>query len=154
MAHDHDRPHAQHRGAIFEAGDDVAGGDIAGHPGDEHLADALIEHQLDRYAGIGAGEHGGEGFLTAGVGLLQKSEILFERGERVAHEPVVAGHQPGDRGFGGEARLGPRPARGQHRAAAGHQRRPGGQKAPSWQVQVGRLPAGAQTGRASAGVAA
>jgi hypothetical protein len=59
-----------HNEARVEAGSrkldtaDLGGCDnVAGHANDEEVAEALIEDQLRRYAGVGAAEDDGEGLL-------------------------------------------------------------------------------------------
>ena len=66
MAEHHDGSDAEHRGAIFETGDNLGRRKVAGKPADEKLADSLVEHQFDRHTGIGAREHSGERMLFIG----------------------------------------------------------------------------------------
>jgi hypothetical protein len=42
-----------------ESGDDP----VSGHPDHEEVVGLLLEDRLDRHAGVGAPEHGGEGTL-------------------------------------------------------------------------------------------
>ena len=46
---------------------------------DEELADALVEDDFHRHAGIGAGEDGGEGFLFFGGLRLERLQVFAER---------------------------------------------------------------------------
>lgn len=65
---------------VFDAGGDVGVGDVAGDADDEEVAEALVEEEFRRHAGVGAAEDDGEGVLggfeggapVAGfVGVLQ-----------------------------------------------------------------------------------
>src|SRR6266542_1001473 len=90
--HYNDR-HAEHRGTVFEASDHLGSADVAGDPIDKDVADALVENEFDRHAGVGAGQHGGEWLLLGHSLLFQDDQILVERGEASTYEAGVAVHQ-------------------------------------------------------------
>ena len=48
---------------VFDGADLIRGGDVAGHPDHEDITEALIEDDLRRHPGIGAGKHRGQGVL-------------------------------------------------------------------------------------------
>ena len=76
MPEDHDRFGAEHRDPVFEAGDDRRCRDVPGNPRHEHMADALIEDELDRHPRIRAGQHGGERLLFFDGFRLQYVEVF------------------------------------------------------------------------------
>ena len=52
-------------GCIFEAADNIRVDDVAGDARAEHIADAQVENQFGRNAGIDAADNGGERCLAA-----------------------------------------------------------------------------------------
>src|ERR1700730_2359074 len=90
MAQHHDHLGAEYDRAIFDAGHDLRGRDIAGDAVDKHMADALVEDQLYWHAGIGAGKHGGERLLLLGCVLLQDREVVLIEGQLSLNEAPIA----------------------------------------------------------------
>jgi hypothetical protein len=81
MAHHQDDFRSQHRGTIFEAADDLGGDEVAGDAGDEDVSYSLIEDELDRDTGIGAGEDGGEGLLLFNCVITENLKVLCVAGD-------------------------------------------------------------------------
>ena len=66
--------------AVFDRTDFVHIADVAGHANREDIADPLVEHSLDRHAGVGAGNHGSERILAAG--RVVPSRLVAKRMDR------------------------------------------------------------------------
>jgi hypothetical protein len=66
VTHDHDQPAAEPLGGELDAAHLRGGDDVAGHPDDEQVADALVEHHLCGHARIRAAEHDRERRLPVG----------------------------------------------------------------------------------------
>ena len=90
VAEHHDGLGAKDRDAVFEAGDDRRGGDIAGDTRDEQMPDALIEYQLDRHARIRTGQHGGKRLLLFHCLRLQHLQIFLKGRQTTFGEAPVA----------------------------------------------------------------
>jgi hypothetical protein len=73
----HDGSDAEDRCTVFETGDNLRRRHVTGKPTDEKVADSLIEHQFDRYAGIGAREHRSERLLLLSRLSLQHPKIVL-----------------------------------------------------------------------------
>jgi hypothetical protein len=92
----------------------------------KQMPDRLVEDQLGRHAGIGAGQQRGERRLRLGGLLLQQFEIVVERGHLTLGEALVAVHHRLQRRVRGHLRLGPRDLRQRdfrappHHQAGGH----------------------------------
>ena len=106
MAEHQDRLDAKDGRAVFEAGDDVGCRRIAGDAGDEEVADALIEDQLDRHARIGAGQHRRERFLLRYGVVFQHDQIVVDPCHLIGGETPVACQQFLQSCVRGQIRLG------------------------------------------------
>src|SRR5262249_27054747 len=76
MSQHQDGSGAQNRGSVFKTGDDLWGCHVARNAADEDVADSLIEHEFDRYTGIGAREHRSEWLLLLSGLSLQRLKIV------------------------------------------------------------------------------
>ena len=79
-------------GRELQAADDVGVDEIAGDPGREHAAEALVEDQFRRHPRIDAADDGRERRLTGGGGLDLRQEIAVDG--LAGEQPGVAVHQP------------------------------------------------------------
>lgn len=64
MPEDDDEPRAERLGRELDAANLRRRDNVAGHPDHEQIPEALVEHDLGRYPGIGAAEDDGKGCLV------------------------------------------------------------------------------------------
>ena len=101
----HQRARAKNRDAVFDAGDRLRRRQIAGHAVDEHMSDALVEHDLDRHAGIRAGQDRGERLLLLRCLAFQDREVLPIESQLLVDVTLVAVHQRLERRVGRQLAL-------------------------------------------------
>ena len=105
MAEDEDDLGTEDGCAVFEAGDYLGRGHVAGDAGDEDVSDTLIEEDLDGDARVGAGEHGGEGLLLVDGVVAQDFHVLVEAAETAGDIALAVSIKEGFQGIGVVVRL-------------------------------------------------
>ena len=89
-------------GRVPEAAQAAAADAVPGHPDHEEVVGLLLEDRLDRHAGVGAAEHGGEGPLdgsdpgedaVADVARVERDDASAPGGVEQVRERAVALHQ-------------------------------------------------------------
>ena len=123
VAEHHEHFGAEHGDAVFEAGNDLGRGDVAGDAHDEELADVLVEDELHRHPRVGAREHRRERLLLLGGLGLQDRQVFVERLQLAAEIALVAVHQRLQRRVGGQRALRHRRLRGHNGRARQHRGR-------------------------------
>ena len=83
----------QHCYAIFETRNNLRRHNVARYASDKDVTNRLIENEFYGHARIGAGQHRCKWFLLLHCVLFQDGEVMINRGESIACEPLVSGNQ-------------------------------------------------------------
>ena len=81
---------AAHVHGVFDGADLIGGGDVAGHPDHEEIADALVEDDFRGHPGVGAGEDHRQRVLALGRGQGPAGPVLAGMLEFAVHVTSIA----------------------------------------------------------------
>src|SRR5215469_5573412 len=68
---DEQRPDSENRNGVLKTGNNLCSDNVAGHTGDENVADCLVENKFDRNTRVGTAKHRSKRLLL-GQGVLFK----------------------------------------------------------------------------------